>query len=69
MIRVLAWLMVLTTGSLALSAPSLQAASPEAPVQSFAAPCSHPSDLAWDGRDLWVADWSRAMIYRSRFLL
>ncbi len=40
------------------------ATSPETPVLSFETGCSTPSDLAWDGRDLWMADWERAWIYR-----
>jgi hypothetical protein len=41
-------------GVLAGTVPA-QAKSPETPVLSLSAPCSAPSDLAWDGRDLWVA--------------
>lgn len=52
-------------GALLATSPA-GALSPEAPVVSFSTPGSCPSDLAWDGRDLWVADWNRAVIYRVR---
>jgi len=55
--------LLLAAGAFAAVSPG-HAVSPEEPVVSLPAPCPCPSDLAWDGRDLWVADWNRAVLYR-----
>ncbi len=33
-------------------------------LRSFPAPSDCPSGLAWDGQDLWMADWREALLYR-----
>jgi hypothetical protein len=53
-------------GLLLFAATAAQAISPEEPVVSFVAPCSNPSDLAWDGKNLWMADWNAGWIYKLR---
>ncbi len=52
--------MVLAMG---LGAPA-QAAPPGHVMAEFSAPCASPSDLAWDGESLWVADWREGVLYR-----
>ncbi|MCK4545904.1 MAG: transglutaminase [Candidatus Eisenbacteria sp.] len=59
-------LMIAVAGAMLLSIGSAHAGSPEEPVTSFATPCSNPSGLAWDGRNLWVADWDAGWIYKVR---
>jgi len=49
---------------LVVSTGPARAVPPGHVVHSFPAPCESPSDLAWDGSNLWVADWREAVLYR-----
>ena len=49
---------------LMLFAASAQAVPPGHIMAAFPAPCESPSDLAWDGQTLWVADWREGVLYR-----
>lgn len=49
---------------LMLAAPVVAAVPPGHILSAFPAPCESPSDLAWDGQALWVADWRDAVLYR-----
>jgi sugar lactone lactonase YvrE len=55
---------LLTAVIVLLVSSAATARSPEEPVVSFSAPTSHPSDLTWDGKSLWVADWNRGWLFR-----
>jgi sugar lactone lactonase YvrE len=50
--------------ALVLYGGQAQAVPPGHILEAFAAPCASPSDLAWDGTNLWVADWREAVLYR-----
>ena len=47
-----------------LSTAAAQAVPPGHILAAFPAPCESPSDLAWDGQTLWVADWRDGVLYR-----
>lgn len=59
----LGFLPAVTLG-LALGAAASYAVPPGHILAAFPAPCESPSDLAWDGQTLWVADWRDGVIYR-----
>lgn len=46
------------------SAGAVSAVPPGHILEAFSAPCESPSDLAWDGETLWVADWREGILYR-----
>ncbi len=50
--------------AIALGAGACLAVPPGHIVSSFPTPCENPSDLAWDGQSLWVADWRDGVLYR-----
>jgi sugar lactone lactonase YvrE len=60
----LALLAAVIFAGLAISAGAARAVPPGHVMTAFSAPCENPSDMAWDGESLWIADWRDAMLYR-----
>lgn len=59
----LLWAAAIVLGSALFAVPAM-AVPPGHVMEAFAAPCANPSDLAWDGESLWVADWRDGVLYR-----
>jgi len=59
------WVVAVVGSAALLAAPGgADAVPPGHILEVFPAPSENPSDLAWDGEALWVADWREGKLYR-----